>query len=111
MRVLTYALMVLLITLPLAGCRQPVQESQKLADTTKSSKGHQLFINHCASCHMGGNGAPNGVILQSPSLTSEEAFKEVLRHPPTAAMPAFDDKTLPPQDIHALYTYVITHRQ
>jgi mono/diheme cytochrome c family protein len=95
----------------LVGCDRPAGE-RKVTAITPDSKGHQLFLTHCVACHMGAtdSSAPNANLLSSDSLKSEDAFKELLRHPRSATMPAFDEKTLNEEAVSELYTYLINER-
>jgi mono/diheme cytochrome c family protein len=93
----------------LTGCKAPITANLPVGPQATST-GHQLFLSHCVSCHMGAtdSSGPNGVIVHSTTLQSEAAFKEVLRHPTSATMPAFDEKTLDERAVHELYTYLTT---
>ncbi|HEY9745576.1 MAG TPA: c-type cytochrome [Oculatellaceae cyanobacterium] len=96
----------------LAGCSQPGQ-APGAATSTASSPGQSLFLSHCVACHMGPGDppGPDAVIRHSRSLASEAAFAEFLRHPTSAAMPAFDEKTLNEQQVTELYAYLLSQRK
>jgi mono/diheme cytochrome c family protein len=91
------------------GCKGTISANPS-AESGATSVGHQLFLSHCVSCHMGttDSSGPNAVIVHSATLQSEAAFKELLRHPTSATMPAFDEKSLDEQAVHELYTYLTT---
>lgn len=79
-------------------------------DVTVSGPGHVVFLENCAACHRGPGGAPNRVILNSPSLASAEAFRQVLRHPPTSMMPAFSEERISDASAQELYDYILSIR-
>lgn len=112
----TFILPVLLIAIfTLGGCGQlPASsptanpESAPAAKPQAGSKGQQLFMTHCASCHqgIGQTPGPNAVVLNSRTLSEESGFKALLRQPFSPMMPAFGPETLSDEDVHALYGYL-----
>lgn len=111
-RILTATLLLVVAGVTLAACNRPASE-RKVTAITPDSKGHQLFMTHCVACHMNiaDSSAPNESLLRSDTLSSEAAFQQLLRHPRTAAMPAFDEKTLNSEAVGELYTYLISKRE
>ncbi|WP_303673854.1 c-type cytochrome [Vampirovibrio chlorellavorus] len=112
----TFILPVLLITIfTLGGCGQLPAASPSATPSSASSaapqagsRGQQLFITHCASCHqgMGQTPSPNAVVLNSRTLAAESDFKTLLRKPFSPMMPAFGPEALSDEDVHALYGYL-----
>lgn len=100
-------LVVLLTVFP--GCKQN-QSQVQVPPTTPISKGHELFLAHCASCHQGAGNppGPNAVILDSETLKNQTDFTALLRQPRSSMMTAFDPGRLPDSDVKALYTYILT---
>jgi mono/diheme cytochrome c family protein len=115
----TSILPVLLIAIfTLGGCGQLPQSTPaantdsapatQAQSTPVASKGQQLFITHCASCHQGMSQtpSPNAVVLNSRVLAKESAFKALLRQPYSPMMPAFGPEVLSDEDVHELYGYL-----
>ena len=104
------ALSMLLIVLP--GCQARTSQMQLPSDTPAAplSRGHELFLTHCVSCHMGAGNppGPNAVILDSETLKSQTVFTALLRHPRSAMMTSFDPEVLPEQDVKALFGYLLS---
>ncbi len=77
-------------------------------ETSAVSKGQQLFLSHCASCHQGpGNPpTPNEVVMNSMTLNQESSFQQLIRKPNSPMMRAFTPEELSNADIHELYAYV-----
>jgi mono/diheme cytochrome c family protein len=95
----------------LSGCKHSVNQSQfQLPPTAPISKGHELFLAHCASCHQGAGNppGPNAIILDSESLKNMDTFTALLRQPRSAMMTAFSPETLPNKDVQTLYEYILT---
>ena len=89
-----------------AGCANNASTS---AEGPKvSSKGQEVFLNQCMTCHMGAGDppGPNDVILHSAKLASEDAFSKYVRQPDNGMMPAFSKEPLSDADLKELYAYV-----
>ncbi|MDA8140868.1 MAG: c-type cytochrome [Desulfobacteraceae bacterium] len=69
--------------------------------------GQRIYAVSCTACHPNGGNAlmPDKPVARSPLLASPQMFEFWLRHP-AAPMPAFADKTLPPDKVQALYDYI-----
>ncbi len=100
----------------LTGCQakqsqlQLPEESTAAVSTTPLSKGHELFLTHCVSCHQGAGNppGPNAVILDSETLKSQTEFTALIRHPRSGMMTPFDPETLPDGDAKELYSYLLS---
>lgn len=101
-------LLAILALLP--GCKHSNQSQIQLPPSTPVSKGHEIFLAHCVSCHQGtGNPpGPNAIILDSATLKSFAEFKALLRQPRSAMMTAFSLEALPDKDVKVLYNYILT---
>jgi mono/diheme cytochrome c family protein len=91
----------------LSACAQP--------QTTHSpdkpiSKGQQIFLSYCVSCHQGTGETPgpNAVVLNSATLAQENTFRNLLRQPSSPMMRAFSAEELPETDVHELYQYLFS---
>jgi cytochrome c6 len=73
-----------------------------------AAKGASLFSANCGSCHSGGGNVldPQKPIKGSHLLSSFESFEEFLRHP-SGNMPSFNAETLPENEAHALYNFLV----
>lgn len=112
--------LLLVILFSLSGCGQPTGSSPSASPTDTlaaapeagstqgASRGQQLFMTHCASCHqsMSQTPGPNAIILNSKTLTDANSFKALLRQPISPMMPAFGPETISDVDAQALYTYL-----
>ena len=110
----------LVILFTLSGCGQPtatapsspssdtLATTQEAASTQVASKGQQLFMTHCASCHqsMSQTPGPNAIILNSKTLADANSFKALLRQPISPMMPAFGPESISDADAQELYTYL-----
>lgn len=87
----------------LSGCNPPSTTAP-----APLTPGQEIFLTHCASCHNGGGNppGPNFSIIGSPRMTNEESFKELLRKPTSAMMPAFDPALISDAQAHDLYTWL-----
>lgn len=76
------------------------------------SKGQQVFLSNCSTCHAGAGNppGPNGRIQHSDRLETEDSFRALLRKPESPRMPSFADSDLSNADVHSLYEYLKTQR-
>ena len=97
----------------LAGCQQnkPIKVIETI-DTSTLPEGHQIFLNHCASCHssMETPPGPNAIITTSPRLSDLNSFTSLLRQPLSSGMPAFDSEKLSDNQVKALYEFVLSQK-
>lgn len=115
--------LLLIAIFTLSGCGQmPASSPPASTDTTPTStpastevtsKGQQLFMTHCASCHqgIGQTPSPNTVVLNSKALAQESDLKALLRQPYSPMMPAFGTETLSDEDVHELYGYLQAEKE
>lgn len=96
-----------------SGCQTPSPSSGTDISTEAMppSPGEQLYVQHCSACHRGYMGQPNRVILDSGTLSSETAFLQMLRQPPSRMMPAFPEGRLSDEQAGVLYQYVVSVRE
>ena len=85
---------------------QPIEEPG-LKDV--SSKGEKLFKANCSGCHLNGQNLikPGKPIIGSLKLKSKDSFKTFIESPPPP-MPNFKNITSNPNQLDALYNYVIS---
>ncbi|OGI19094.1 MAG: hypothetical protein A3B68_07835 [Candidatus Melainabacteria bacterium RIFCSPHIGHO2_02_FULL_34_12] len=71
--------------------------------------GEKLFKANCAGCHLNGQNLikKDKPIIGSAKLKSKELFSELLNHPPKP-MPEFKNITSNPDQLDALYKYVLS---
>jgi mono/diheme cytochrome c family protein len=104
-----FPLVAILALLP--GCKHSVNQSQvQLPPSAPVSKGQEIFLAHCVSCHQGpGNPpGPNAVILDSETLKTLKDFKALVRQPRASGMTVFTPDILPDKDVKTLYDYLLT---
>ncbi len=82
------------------------QESNSKAD---SVGGEKLFKANCSGCHLNGTNLikPNKPIIGSLKTKSQITFGAFLENPPPP-MPKFANITAKPENLNALYNYVIS---
>ncbi len=105
MRVVQSVLPFLLLLLFVSGCgEQPTEAPKK-----PLSKGQEIFLTHCVSCHMGVGDppGPNAVVLDSAKLQLDSRFESFLRKPVSAMMPSFDEHLISKDDAQKLYAYLL----
>ena len=89
-----------------SGCAEKPETDSPKRPSEPISKGQQLFLSNCVSCHqgMGEVPGPNAVVMDSTTLNQEETFRALLRQP---ASPG----ELSDADVHELYGYLTGLRQ
>lgn len=95
-----------LMVIALTGCQADQAPEDKPAMPV--SRGQELFLTHCVSCHQGAGNPPepNAVVINSSRLKTEADFIELLRHPSSAMMRSFSEQELNAADGHDLYVYL-----
>lgn len=100
---------VVIMLIGFSGCQGKSPQGMPETLVADMPPGQTLFLNHCVSCHMGAGNppGPNAVILDSSRLLNEPAFRDVLRHPPSAMMRSFSEQELSDADVHLMYEYLV----
>lgn len=97
----------------LSSCAEKPENNTSNQPAQPLSRGQQLFLGHCVSCHQGAGEipGPNAVVLNSTTLNREETFRALLRQPASPMMRAFSVDELSDADVHELYGYLMGLRQ
>jgi mono/diheme cytochrome c family protein len=94
------------------GCSQHHETlpAEKSVTAQPLSKGQQLFLSNCVTCHqgMGDPPGPNAVVLDSSTLSNEESFIALVRQPKSAMMRAFSPEELSDADVKEIYKYLVS---
>ncbi len=79
------------------------------ANNDDLQKGNNLFKTNCSGCHLHGENLikSNKPVIGSSKLASKKLFKAFLESPP-APMPNFKNIVNKPNQLDALYKYVIS---
>lgn len=101
-------IVLMLSVLALSGCGEPQPGRQP-----ELTPGQAVFLNNCATCHMGPGDppGPNSQIMNSRHLASEEEFARFVRNPGTPMMPPFDEQRLSEAQLKDLYGYITSLKQ